>query len=149
MPQLTPMKLEDGTIIYIEAAEDVLSPSPITAYTEDEIEEVEEISRREKGIVKDTITSLRKITRHHVEQNDAQGQIIPGFQAVEGTIRAYTTSTLNAFKNIAIADINKVTLEFGVEVGGEAGVPYVTKGTAKSNLKITVECSFPQPEKES
>jgi hypothetical protein len=72
-------------------------------------------------------------------------QVIIGY----GTIRAYTTSTLNAFKNIAIADINKVTLEFGVEVGGEAGVPYVTKGTAKSNLKITVECSFPQPEKES
>jgi hypothetical protein len=29
-------------------------------------------------------------------------------------------------------------------MGGEAGVPYVTKGTAKSNMKITVECSFPK-----
>ena len=43
----------------------------------------------------------------------------------------------------AIANVDKVTLEFGIELGGEAGVPYVTKGTAKSNLKITVECSFP------
>jgi hypothetical protein len=38
-----------------------------------------------------------------------------------------------------------IHIEFGIEVGGEAGVPYVTKGTAKSNLKITVECSFPKP----
>jgi hypothetical protein len=38
-------------------------------------------------------------------------------------------------------------LEFGVELGGEAGVPYVTKGTAKSNMKITVECSFPKENK--
>lgn len=45
---------------------------------------------------------------------------------------------------VAIANVDKVTLEFGIELGGEAGVPYVTKGTAKSNLKITVECSFPK-----
>jgi hypothetical protein len=51
-------------------------------------------------------------------------------------------------KKVAIANINKVTLEFGIELGGEAGVPYVTKGTAKSNLKITVECSFPEEAKQ-
>jgi len=66
------------------------------------------------------------------------------FQAVQGTIRAYTVYTLNAFKQVAVANIDKVTLEFGIELGGEAGVPYVTKGTAKSNMKITVECSFPK-----
>ncbi|MCX7595121.1 MAG: hypothetical protein N2235_15450 [Fischerella sp.] len=42
-------------------------------------------------------------------------------------------------------NVDKVTLEeFGIELGGEAGIPYVTKGTAKSNLKITAECSFPE-----
>jgi hypothetical protein len=54
---------------------------------------------------------------------------------------------LNAFKKVAIANVDKVTLEFGIEIGGEAGVPYVTKGSAKSNLKITVECSFPDKTK--
>jgi len=33
---------------------------------------------------------------------------------------------------------------FGIEIGGEAGIPYITKGTATSNLKVTVECSFPK-----
>ncbi|WP_293166870.1 CU044_2847 family protein [Okeania sp. SIO2C9] len=31
-------------------------------------------------------------------------------------------------------------------MGGKAGIPYVTEGTAESNLKITVECSFPESE---
>ncbi len=47
-------------------------------------------------------------------------------------------------RKVAIANIDEVTLEFGIELGGEAGVPYVTKGTAKSHLKITVKCSFPE-----
>jgi hypothetical protein len=50
---------------------------------------------------------------------------------------------LNAFRDLAGANVDKVTLEFGIKVGGEAGIPYVTKGTAESNIKITVECSFP------
>lgn len=70
--------------------------------------------------------------------------VIQNFQAIQGTIRAYTIYSLNASKKVAIANVDKVTLKFGIEVGGEAGVPYVTKGTAKSNLKITVECSFPE-----
>ncbi|MBD2305435.1 hypothetical protein H6G17_07900 [Chroococcidiopsis sp. FACHB-1243] len=45
---------------------------------------------------------------------------------------------------MAIANVDKVTLEFGIKVAGEAGIPYVTKGTTQSNLKITVECSFPK-----
>ncbi|MEB3182154.1 MAG: CU044_2847 family protein [Nostocaceae cyanobacterium] len=56
----------------------------------------------------------------------------------------YFPYPLNAFKQVPIANVDKVTLEFGIELGGEAGVPYVTKGTAKSNMKITVECSFPK-----
>jgi len=54
----------------------------------------------------------------------------------------YTSYTLAAFKKVAVANISKVTLEFGVEIGGEVGIPYITKGTTKSNLKIQVECTF-------
>jgi hypothetical protein len=30
------------------------------------------------------------------------------------------------------------SLDFGVDVGGEAGVPFVTKGTIEANFKVTV-----------
>ena len=63
---------------------------------------------------------------------------------MQGTIRAYIDYTLQAFRDLAIANVDKVTLEFGIKIGGEAGIPYVTKGSAESNLKITVECSFPE-----
>ncbi|MEH2276552.1 MAG: CU044_2847 family protein [Nostoc sp.] len=122
MTQLTPIQLEDGTIIYIEATDNVDAP-PVRI----ESPQGEEEALIDKGWDADV----------------AQKQIVQNFQAIEGTIRAYTVYTLNAFKKIPIANINKVTLEFGIKVGGEAGIPYVTKGTAESNLKVTVECSFP------
>ena len=36
------------------------------------------------------------------------------------------------------ASPGKVELEFGVELGGEAGIPLVTKGTAKANFKVVL-----------
>ncbi|MEH2286068.1 CU044_2847 family protein [Nostoc sp.] len=122
MTQLTPIHLEDGTIIYIEATDNIDAPPVIT-----EVSPEGEEALIDKGWDADT----------------AQKQIVQNFQAIEGTIRAYTVYSLNAFKKIPVANIDKVTLEFGIKVGGEAGIPYVTKGTAESNLKVTVECSFP------
>jgi hypothetical protein len=124
MTQLTAVKLDDGTVIYIEATEEVNAP----ALSEEEPAEGEEQALVDKS-------------GRFVEN---QKRMVQDFHAIQGTIRAYTLYTLNAFKNVAIANVDKVTLEFGIELGGEAGVPYVTKGTAKSNLKITVECSFPE-----
>ncbi len=106
MTQLAPIKLADGTLIWIEST-DVTTPD-------------------EKGFRDDNFEQITQI------------------QTVEDTIRAYTNYTLNAFKTVANANIDRVVLEFGIRVGGETGIPYITKGTAESNLKITVDCSFPK-----
>jgi hypothetical protein len=138
MPQLTPIQLDDGTLIYIEATEDVAVSAASTARRPEADEEQEVTRGGQKGWLQDQFDRTRQL--------DPQTAAVQSFQAIEGTIRAYTTHTLSAFQQIAIANIEKVTLEFGIEIGGEAGVPYVTKGTAKSNMKITVQCSFPQRE---
>jgi Trypsin-co-occurring domain 1 len=129
MTQLAPIELEDGTIIYMEVQEEVeIAPRESTqTETEGELTR-DDLGRGGKGI----------------GGSNSQNQIVQNFQAIEGTIRAYTNYTLNAFKNIANANINKVTLEFGIKVGGKAGIPYVTEDCAESHLKITVECSFPE-----
>jgi hypothetical protein len=124
MTKLTPIILEDNTVIYIETTENVEAP-PVKP--EEPAEEEEETT-----------------TDYNLNPAQLQQQLAQNFQDIQKTIRAYTLYTLNAFKKVAIANVDKVTLEFGIELGGEAGVPYVTKGTAKSNLKITVECSFPE-----
>ena len=142
MAQLVPVQLEDGSQIYIEATEDIeVSPSarPASAVRpEGDFEPEEEVRRGQKGWGGDN-------TRGVVGYPDSGRAAViasQSFKAIEGTIRAYTNSTLSAFKDMAHANVDKVTLEFGIRVGGEAGVPYVTKGTAESNLSITVECSF-------
>jgi hypothetical protein len=126
MTKLTPIRLDDNTVIYIEATEDTIVPDVSFSEPTDNEEE-------------------SPITRGGLPSADeAQEKAIQSFRAIEGTVRAYTVYTLNAFKNLAVANIDKVTLKFGVEIGGEAGIPYITKGTAKSNLNIEVECSFPK-----
>ncbi|BDM83552.1 CU044_2847 family protein [Acaryochloris marina] len=112
MTQLAPIHLDDGTVIYIEAEDAISAPSQ---------PESDGTTRTSKGMGE---TALKN------------------FQAMQGTIRTYTSYTLNAFKEVATANVDKVTLEFGVKVAGEGGVPYITKGSGESNLKITVECSF-------
>jgi hypothetical protein len=119
MPKLTPIQLEDGTIILIEATEDAIAP---------DVEVGEPTPEGETPLV----------------SKDGTDIVIQKFKAVEGTIKAYTNYALNAFKEVATANVDKVTLEFGIQISGEAGIPYITKGTAQSNLKITVECSFPK-----
>lgn len=121
MTQLMPIQLDDKTIIYIESTEDLEIPTTST-----EVPVGEEEALTDKGMSPE---KLRK-------------QLIQHAQTIENTIRVYTIISLNAFKKRAIPDVNKVILEFGIEIGGEAGIPYVTKGTAKSNLKVTVECSL-------
>ncbi|MCY7277779.1 MAG: hypothetical protein LH702_29585 [Phormidesmis sp. CAN_BIN44] len=121
MTQLTPLTLDDGTIIYLETTEDVQAV-PLQV-SEHEAEE--------------------ELIARGIDPAAYQQQVRQSFQAIEGTIRAYTNYTLNAFKQVTSASVDKVTLEFGIKVGGEVGVPYVTKGTGESNIKITVECSFP------
>lgn len=127
--KLTPIQLDSNTIIYIEVSEDVevadvpLSPAPIppAPIVDDEAE----VSPTDKGL-----------------KEDFQKQIYD----LQSTIFAYTTYALSALKRVNVAKISKVTLEFGVEMGGEAGIPYVTKGTVKSNLKIQVESNLSDSE---
>ncbi len=129
MTQLVPIVLEDGTEIYMEATEDVVAPdAPGNGLGAPNMPA--ETTRTSKGVNWGTTS---QVAQRHAAQS---------FKAIEGTIRTYTTYTMNAFKDMATANVESVTLEFGLKVGGEAGVPYVTKGTAESNLKITVHCSF-------
>ena len=94
MTQLAPLTLDDGTVIYIEVTDDI-DDIPTEAP-----KEPGETTRTSKG---------------------ASEQVMRSFQAMQDTIRAYTSYTLNAFRQMAEAKVDKVTLEFGMKVAGEAG----------------------------
>ena len=133
MTKLTPIKLDDKTTIYLETNEDIIISSEDENVAETTIEETRESLGKDPKGIKDIFsrTSPREIGEQ-VENN------VP---SIANTIKAYTEYTLNAFKQVDNANIDKVTLEFGIKVMGKVGVPYVTT-SADSHLKITVECSF-------
>ncbi|MBD1847515.1 hypothetical protein H6F89_29765 [Cyanobacteria bacterium FACHB-63] len=121
MAKLTPIALEDGTLIYIEATDNtasgVLVPDKSVGTTEPK-----------RGLFTD----------------EPQKAITQNFQAIEHTIRAYTLHTLNAFKSVATAEVSEVTLKFGINISSEAGVPYIANAKGGCNLEISVKCQFPK-----
>ena len=121
MGKLTPLTLDDGTLIYIEATENAVSSSIVTDKTG-------EVGEPKRGLFID----------------DAPKQIAQNFQAIENTIRAYTAYSLKAFRDLAIAEVSEVTLKFGVNVDIQTGLPYIANGKAGCTTEITVRCVFPQ-----
>lgn len=60
---------------------------------------------------------------------------------LSSTIKGYTETLIDTIKDGAVNKFtpSKVTMEFGIQAGGETGVPFVTKGTAQANVKVTIE----------
>lgn len=126
MTELIPIQVDANTVIYMEAMPGVAAPeSQATSETSGELTRGD-LNLGAKGGVTDAV---QKVTQ--------------SFDVLEMKVKTCTEHTLRAFNNMALGTVDRVKLEFGVNVGGEAGVPYVTKGTAECSLKITVECSFP------
>jgi Trypsin-co-occurring domain 1 len=73
--------------------------------------------------------------------DDAQAQL----KNIQGTIRAYTWYVIGAFKGMAGLEVEEVNLKFGIKIGGKAGIPIFTEGTAESNFEVEVKCKFPKP----
>ncbi|NJM58399.1 MAG: hypothetical protein HC857_14555 [Synechococcales cyanobacterium RU_4_20] len=140
MAQLAPIQLEDGTTIYIEASDEWAAAAPVpvssNAISSAPSDAAPEMGRDQAGAAKGWSGG-----------HQSRAALPQGLDAMENTIRAYTQYTLNAFKHSEQASptgakISKVMLEFGVKLSGEAGIPYITKGSAEGNLKVSVECLF-------
>lgn len=63
-------------------------------------------------------------------------------QQAQNMIRGYTLYALNAFKNLGDANVEEISLKFGLKIGGKTGIPYITEGSADCNLEVSVKCSL-------
>jgi Trypsin-co-occurring domain 1 len=87
-----------------------------------------------------------------IEYKDVRTDAIARMQQARQMIRSYTIYALSAFKDFNTAEIEEVKLTFGIKLGGKAGIPYITEGSAESNLQIEVKCKFaekPKPDSQS
>jgi len=130
MSKVVPMQIEDGVVIYIEAEDAAMTPVLVPTPT-DSVEMPRNGSKGWGGGSTSTV-------------NPAQSM-----QILQSTIRTYTHYCLNAFKNMGAANVEEVTLEFGINLSADAGIPYIASGKAQSNLKVTVKCSYKQPEEKA
>jgi Trypsin-co-occurring domain 1 len=111
---------EDGTTynIFVETTVSENLP-PVAGLAEDDL-----LSQREKmGFAEDAAVKL---------------------QEIHGTIHAYAQYAIGAFKNFPGAEVEEVNLKFGLKIGGKAGLPILTAGSAEANFEISVKCKFPE-----
>jgi len=59
-------------------------------------------------------------------------------------IRGFALYTVNAFREFGAAKVEEVNFSFGVTIGGQVGIPYISEASAKSNVTISVKCTFPE-----
>lgn len=74
---------------------------------------------------------------------DEERGISESMQQAQQLIRDYTEYALNAFKNFTTAEVEEITLKFGIKLGGKKGIPFVTEGSAEGNLEVQIKCKFP------
>jgi len=127
LTRLVPVQLDNNTVIYIEATDDSGAIAPTAPAPEDTGEQ-------------------RRSGAKGINLMPPRPDPVQSMQMVQDTIRTYALYSLNAFKNLGAADVEEVILEFGVNLSGDAGIPYIASGKAQANLKITVKCSYKKDE---
>ena len=156
MSKLKCIQLDPDTVIWVEAEEKVDDSGVSSASA---IERAATDPLWEPSIPANS--SGTSVTQRQAKGlRDALGLSVPDLVASGGsalatrtaspgldqTIKSYTQYDLRAFRDAALSEVRKVTLEFGVNLSGMSGIPYIATGTAGCNIKVTVECEFPKPE---
>lgn len=72
-----------------------------------------------------------------------QEAVIVQMQKVHSAIRAYTKYAIGAFKNLGAAEVEEITLKFGLKIAAKTGIPILTEGSADCNFEIQVKCKLP------
>ena len=103
-----------------------------------------EIEQIEINVTATEITQEIEEDDDGIEYKDVRTDAIARMQQARQMIRSYTIYALSAFKDFNTAEIEEVKLTFGIKLGGKAGIPYITEGSAESNLQIEVKCKFPE-----
>ncbi|MEH2260145.1 CU044_2847 family protein [Nostoc sp.] len=106
-----------------------------------------EIEQIEINVTATEISSEIEEDDDGIEYKDARTDAIARMQQARQMIRSYTIYALSAFKDFNTAEIEEVKLTFGIKLGGKAGIPYITEGSAESNLQIEVKCKFTEKPK--
>lgn len=68
----------------------------------------------------------------------AQDSITKAATSLEKALKPVTAIAHTVLTTLSAAVPGKITVEFGVELGGKVGIPFVTEGSSKANFKVQV-----------
>jgi Trypsin-co-occurring domain 1 len=73
---------------------------------------------------------------------DYRDEDVIDLEKVHKSIRGYAKYAIDAFRNIDMPEVEKVTLKFNLKIAGKTGIPMLMEGSTESNFEIQVECKF-------
>lgn len=96
----------------------------------------------------DTPATNQPITRggDFERKGNVSQQAHKAVDKLSDVIRAMSETAAQALQDSALGNVNKITLEFGVKLAGEAGIPFITSGKAEGSVNIKVEFAPKKPE---
>ena len=59
---------------------------------------------------------------------------------VHTKLQNYARYAIGAFQNVPFADVEEITLKFGVKVSGSTGIPILTHGSVEGDFHIEIKC---------
>lgn len=54
--------------------------------------------------------------------------------------------SIGAFKHLAMAEVEEVTLKFSLKISAAGGLPMIASSKTDADFAIEVKCKFPKPE---
>lgn len=119
MATLKAMELANGQWVYVQVDENIrFADTPVTT----------EPVTRSGGFERKGDTS-RGLATHAHKAVDKLGDVIS----------AMSDTAAKALQDSTLGNVEKITLEFGITLGGEVGVPFITSGKAEGAVNVKVE----------
>jgi hypothetical protein len=88
--------------------------------------------------------AIPEITEKRPGSMGATDEVFLKMEEVQEKIKAYADFAIGAFQHLGGAEVEEISLKFGIKLGGKTGVIF-TEGSAEGSMEISVKCKFPKP----
>lgn len=68
---------------------------------------------------------------------------------VHDKLQNYARYAIGAFQNVPFADVEEITVKFGIKVSGSTGIPILTHGSVEGDFHIELKCKPNKTERPS
>jgi hypothetical protein len=73
----------------------------------------------------------------------ATEEVLLKMAEVQSQIQAYANFAIGAFQHLGGAEVEEMSIKFGIKFGGKTGIIF-TEGSAEGSMEISVKCKFPK-----